>query len=233
MTTRFLSALALVLVSMSMASAQSTEVQQETIFWQSITNSTNPAEFEAYLARYPTGVFRTLAQNRLEELKAQASAPAEDDDEATRDAAQHYANRDFLGIRFGVAFGMTTDIGSGDRVDDAEVINDVVRITKAANHSPRVLLETHYFWEVDAEDTIVSLGGAEVSVRAADIGFGPFAAIQGSDDELLEAFAIGGMVGFKDSDRYRSVKFIEGRACSSSRRETHREPARGRPSPPS
>ena len=35
----------------------------------------------------------------------------------------------------------------------------------------------------------------------------------------------------KDSDRYRIANFIEGRACSSSRRETHREPARWRPSP--
>ncbi len=34
----------------------------------------------------------------------------------------------------------------------------------------------------------------------------------------------------KDSDRYRSSNFIEGRACSSSRREIHRERARGRPS---
>ena len=31
--------------------------------------------------------------------------------------------------------------------------------------------------------------------------------------------------------RYRIANFIEGRACSSSRRETHREPARWRPSP--
>ena len=34
----------------------------------------------------------------------------------------------------------------------------------------------------------------------------------------------------KDSERYRSSNFIEGRACSSSRREIHRERARGRPS---
>ena len=196
--TRFVYVSALVLLCISVASAQSTEVQQEIIFWQSITDSTNPAEFEAYLEQFPNGVFRTLAQNRLEELRVQADAPV---DEAATDAAQQYANRNFLGISFGVAFGMTTDIGSGDRVDEAEVVNGVVRVTKAANRRPRILLETHYFWEVDAEGTVVHLGGAEVSVREADIGFGPFAAIQGSEDEILEAFAIGGMVGFKRSER--------------------------------
>ena len=32
--------------------------QVEVVFWQSIANSTNPAEFEAYLAQFPDGVFQ-------------------------------------------------------------------------------------------------------------------------------------------------------------------------------
>ena len=39
--------------------------EQENIFWQSILNSTNPAEFEAYLHQFPNGVFRALAEARL------------------------------------------------------------------------------------------------------------------------------------------------------------------------
>ena len=39
--------------------------EQDTVFWQSIMNSTDPADFEAYLRQFPQGVFRTLAQNRL------------------------------------------------------------------------------------------------------------------------------------------------------------------------
>ena len=46
--------------------------EQENLFWQSIVNSTNPADFEAYLAQFPNGVFRALAQNRLAELRAPA-----------------------------------------------------------------------------------------------------------------------------------------------------------------
>ena len=43
----------------------------ELVFWQSIANSTNPAEFEAYLAQFPNGVFRTLAAARLEALRGE------------------------------------------------------------------------------------------------------------------------------------------------------------------
>ena len=46
--------------------------EQETVFWQSIMNSTNPAMFEAYLAQFPSGVFRALAEARLAELRAPA-----------------------------------------------------------------------------------------------------------------------------------------------------------------
>ena len=47
----------------------------EGLFWQSIMNSTNPAEFEAYLAQFPNGVFRALALARLEALRAPAIDP--------------------------------------------------------------------------------------------------------------------------------------------------------------
>ena len=44
--------------------------EQENMFWQSIVDSTNPAMFEAYLAQFPSGVFRALAEARLAELRA-------------------------------------------------------------------------------------------------------------------------------------------------------------------
>ena len=44
----------------------------ELAFWQSIVNSTNPADFEAYLEQFPNGVFRALAQNRLVALRSSA-----------------------------------------------------------------------------------------------------------------------------------------------------------------
>ena len=45
-------------------------VQQETVFWQSIQGSTNPAMFEAYLTQFPSGVFRALAEAELAALRS-------------------------------------------------------------------------------------------------------------------------------------------------------------------
>jgi len=44
--------------------------QVEVVFWQSIADSTNPAEFDAYLRRFPNGVFSELAQARLAALRS-------------------------------------------------------------------------------------------------------------------------------------------------------------------
>ena len=52
--------------------AASAEV--ELVFWQSIADSTTPAEFEAYLRRFPNGMFSDLAQIRLEALRAGSNA---------------------------------------------------------------------------------------------------------------------------------------------------------------
>ncbi len=48
---------------------------EELVFWQSIADSTNPAEFEAYVAQFPNGVFRSLAEARLAALRAPANDP--------------------------------------------------------------------------------------------------------------------------------------------------------------
>ena len=50
--------------------------EAENLFWQSIMNSTNSAEFEAYLRRFPNGMFSELAQIRLEVLRRTAVPPA-------------------------------------------------------------------------------------------------------------------------------------------------------------
>ena len=51
------------------------QAQQETVFWQSIATSANAADFEAYLARWPSGTYAPLATNRLAELRPAASEP--------------------------------------------------------------------------------------------------------------------------------------------------------------
>jgi hypothetical protein len=46
----------------------------EGMFWDSIKTSKNPADFKAYLTRFPNGVFVELAQNRLAALQQDATS---------------------------------------------------------------------------------------------------------------------------------------------------------------
>ena len=58
------------------AAAPAASAELEGLFWQSMMNSTNPAEFEAYLSQFPNGVFRALAAARLAALRSPGgSAP--------------------------------------------------------------------------------------------------------------------------------------------------------------
>ena len=54
--------------------------EQENLFWQSILNSTNPAEFEAYLAQFPNGVFRGLAEILVDRHLVRVDRLLADDD---------------------------------------------------------------------------------------------------------------------------------------------------------
>ena len=60
--------------------------QQELLFWQSVKDSQEAADFQAYLDRYPGGVYEALARNRLEALQGledtsgalQSTAPSQE-----------------------------------------------------------------------------------------------------------------------------------------------------------
>ncbi len=47
-------------------------VDPETVFWQSIADSDDPALFEAYLKRYPSGLFAALARRKIETIRGGA-----------------------------------------------------------------------------------------------------------------------------------------------------------------
>ena len=56
--------------------------EREHLFWQSVKDSDDPADLEAYLALYPNGIYEALARNRLRRLEvapnqAGASAPVD------------------------------------------------------------------------------------------------------------------------------------------------------------
>ena len=53
--------------------AAAAALQQETLFWESIRVSTDPADFEAYLELFANGTFSRLARNRLAALRGPGS----------------------------------------------------------------------------------------------------------------------------------------------------------------
>jgi serine/threonine-protein kinase len=59
------------------APTRATPSDQETVFWESVRGSTNRAELEAYLARYPNGTFAPLARARIASLTPPAAPAAE------------------------------------------------------------------------------------------------------------------------------------------------------------
>ena len=56
------------------AAAETAELQQETVFWQSVADSGNPADFEAYLGQFPDGTYSVLARIRMDTLLAASNA---------------------------------------------------------------------------------------------------------------------------------------------------------------
>lgn len=55
------------------ASPGASSAGAETVFWESVRSSRNPADLRAYLTRFPSGVFASLARNRLEEMERNRS----------------------------------------------------------------------------------------------------------------------------------------------------------------
>lgn len=65
-----LALLLLAAVATQAAAAQEPTAEQDTVFWESIRDSSTLEEFEAYLELFPEGTFRTLAEIRLRRLRA-------------------------------------------------------------------------------------------------------------------------------------------------------------------
>ena len=94
----------------------SVSAQQENLFWQSIMDTTNPVEFEAYLAQFPNGVFRALAQARLAALRAPASDPPADDEPRLRPMVEAAVDEPLRLRRPSIDFGDD----AGDYAQDGE-----------------------------------------------------------------------------------------------------------------
>jgi hypothetical protein len=96
-------------------------VDADAVFWQSITQSRNPADYEAYLRRFPRGTFAELAQQRLAAFGAPSRPAANAFDgnwlvviacSGSADGAKPYTRRFFATVRNG---NMTGESGVRER----------------------------------------------------------------------------------------------------------------------
>ena len=107
-------------------------------------------------------------------------------------------NNELLGgFKFGVALGLTMDLGDNDRVESADVFNGVVRVTKDNNYSPRIMLETHYFFTPPPEKIFGKTIANYLEHERGNLGIGPFVAIQNGSDDFIEYIGAGIMLGFR------------------------------------
>ncbi|MPZ34916.1 MAG: adenylate/guanylate cyclase domain-containing protein [Rhodospirillales bacterium] len=63
------------------------EAEFELTFWESIKESREPAEFAAYLERYPAGTFAALAESRRKALLEEAAVPVVEADAADEEVS--------------------------------------------------------------------------------------------------------------------------------------------------
>lgn len=93
--------------------------------------------------------------------------------------------KDFMGINFGVAFGV--NFPSSGRVQAAKVVNNEIIVTEEYDPEPLIVLETHYFFDVfnDHKSTKHTKG------------LGPYFGITADSDDVLQGFTTGVMFGIK------------------------------------
>jgi len=93
------------------------------------------------------------------------------------------SNVDFFGLNWGVGLGYS--VSEDEAIDDAVIVNGIVRVKSRKKEQPRVLFEFHKFI------------GCKSHGKEGTRGCGPFVAIAATGDDVLSGVGMGFMYGFK------------------------------------
>ncbi|MAI31661.1 MAG: hypothetical protein CMM07_08325 [Rhodopirellula sp.] len=113
----------------------------------------------------------------LDEVVEAASEEAKNDDDETKSQIE------FMGLSWGLGFGYS--FSSDDAIDEAVLVDGVVRVKSNKKEQPRAILEFHKF--------IACNDGGKNGTR----GCGPFVGVAATPDDLLSGVGFGWMFGFK------------------------------------
>lgn len=103
--------------------------------------------------------------------------------------AERQAAEDFGKLGFGAGLSLTIDLGTKDRIAEAQIVKGIVRVTDQNNAIARLLLETHYLFK--------PAGTGPFGLAEKMWGVGPFVAVQPGEDRIIEALGFGLMIAFR------------------------------------
>ena len=115
----------------------------------------------------------------------------------------------FGGIDFGIGVAFSYDLGNHQRVKEATIVDNIVRVTRTENVRARLILESHYFFTPPSA-ALGNYSGAfcdtmqdypdqkdDCDNRRKNFGIGPFMAIQPGTDNIIDAIGAGVMIGLR------------------------------------
>lgn len=128
-------------------------------------------------------------------------SPPEKTEQAIKDKIKlenFIKDQDLAGFHFGTAISFTHDMSGSPRIKTASVVNGIVRVTEQQNDIPRIMLESHYMFKLEKDTPFCLLvwTGCIASTKEK-WGWGPYVAIQPGTDNVIQAVAMGLMLGFK------------------------------------
>jgi hypothetical protein len=131
------------------------------------------------------------------------------------------ATNDFLGLKWGAGIGVMGSFGGDAAVEKASIdANKMVRVDEEGDLRPQLFLEMHVFlagpkgvggkvkgWrDYQRKKAAYKISNAlnqvakppdRIEVNPPLMGFGPFIALQSSDNKAIDALTIGAMWGFR------------------------------------
>ncbi len=155
------------------------------------------------------------------EAAAHAQADAQADAAArntaglqAEEATIEVATTDFLGLKWGTGIGVMGRFGGDRAVEKASIdAHKIVRVDEEGDLRPQLFLEMHMFltgpkdggkvkgWREYQQKKARWMANAEgkrpTMPDPPHMGFGPFIAVQSSDDSAIDALALGVMWGFR------------------------------------
>ena len=126
-----------------------------------------------------------------------AAHPTDQTEKMDESTADGQADDPLSRFKFGGSIGISVDLSKGEPVEEAQLVNGLVRTTRTATARPRVLLEIHRpFRTFSKHNRAVRArtpGAREVmtTVNTAGWGVGPFVAVQSGGSSVIDGVAAG------------------------------------------